>query len=266
MYSVAEVLARCWPLELRTDPLVLRPVQERDAGVLGVLLTDPQVGRFLGGPAGDERVARGLREYPVTPGCWAIEPAGEDGAAVGLVTIGADHRCEGRAEVSYQLLPAQWGKGLGKEAVGAAVAWWGTVAGAGSLVAVTQRANTGSRRLLEGLGWVLLDDGLEEYGALQCLYTPVGTEDDVLRWARLYDGRREEAERRIGALVRATEPGAVLPGDLEVLGVEAMIRRCPARHGAHGRVCAYDSGHRPALHLGRARDGGWIAWRGDADH
>lgn len=266
MHSVAEVLARCWPVELRTDRLVLRAVRENDAVVLGALLTDPQVRQFLGGPASEERVARGRREYPLTPGCWTVEHGGSDGAAVGLVTIGADHRCEGRAEVSYQLLPAAWGQGLGREAVGAAVAWWRTVADAGPLVAVTQRANTRSRRLLEGLGLVLLEDRLEEYGALQCLYTPLATEDDVLRWARLYDARREEAERRIGAQVRATEPCSALPGNLNTLDLDAMIRRCPARHGAHGRICAHDADHRPDLHLGRAPDGGWIAWRGDADN
>jgi len=243
---------------------VLRPVSEQDAGILGELMRDPQVRRFLGGPASEERVDRGRREYPVTPGSWAVEPDGA-GTAVGLVTIGADHRCEGRAELSYQLLPAWWGNGLGKQAVGAAVDWWSEAAvGCGPLVAVTQRANTRSRHLLESLGMILLEDGLQEYGALQCLYTSARTEDDVLRWARLYGGRLEEAERRLGGWARATELGAALPADLSALSPEEMARRCPARHGAHGRICAHDAGHRPDLHLGRA-GGGWVAWSGDAD-
>ncbi|MGW6202031.1 GNAT family N-acetyltransferase [Streptomyces sp. NPDC055089] len=46
-----------------------------------------------------------------------------DQRAIGLVTIGPDHRCEGRAEVSYQLLPSAWGQCLGREAA-AAIAQW----------------------------------------------------------------------------------------------------------------------------------------------
>lgn len=103
--------------------------------------------------------------------------------------------------------------------------WWSEAAvGCGPLVAVTQRANTRSRRLLENLGMILLEDGLQEYGALQCLYTSARTEDDVLRWARLYGGRLEEAERRLGGWARATELGAALPADLSALSLEEMAR------------------------------------------
>jgi len=264
--SVNEVLARCWPVALCPGPVVLRPVSEQDGAVLAALMTDPQVRRYLGGPASEERVARGRREYPGKPGCWAVQPADSD-EAVGLVTIGADHRVQGRAEVSYQLLPSVWGKGLGKQAVGVAVDWWNKAAvDGGPLIAVTQRANIASRRLLESLTMVLLDDRMEEYGELQCLYGRVDSQDDVLRWARLYDVRREEAERRLGEQLRATEEGTALPGDLSDLGLDQLARRCPARHGAHGRICARDVGHRPQLHLGRAGEGGWVAWKGDAEH
>lgn len=170
MDPVTAVLARTWPVTLRTPRLVLRPVAPGDAPVMGELLTDPQVRAFLGGPACAERVEARQREYPAKPGAWAVAPAA-GGAAIGLVTLAADYRREGRAEVSYQLLPAAWGSGLGREAVAAALAWWArTVPDGTPVIAVTQRANHRSRRLLAALG-LQLADTFVEFGEPQCLYT-----------------------------------------------------------------------------------------------
>ncbi|MFH8257710.1 GNAT family N-acetyltransferase [Streptomyces roseolus] len=167
--DVDTVLRRAWPAELRTGRLLLRPVGPADGHLVRELLTDGRVRAFLGGPASPERIAARQTAYPKTPGAWAVVRADDQGP-VGLVTIGADHRREGRAEVSYQLLPSAWGQGLGREAVAAAVGWWtGAVPGAGPLVAVTQEANTASRRLLEAIGFVLVAE-FEEHGARQCLY------------------------------------------------------------------------------------------------
>lgn len=258
MESVESALARLWPAVLRADRVVLRPVTAQDAPVVRALLTDTRVRAFLGGPAREARVETRQREYPTTPGVWAVAPAA-GGEAIGLVSITADSRCTDRAEISYQLLPSAWGQGLGREAVGAAVDWWtAAVPDGGPLIAVTQERNTASRRLLESLGMTLLDT-LLEYGEPQCLYTP-GGEDTALRWARVLDTRREDIERRRGAEARATAVGRTLPEDLSVLTPDQMARLCPARHGAHGRICAHKKDHAPGLHLGRAADGAWIAW------
>ncbi|WP_329020737.1 GNAT family N-acetyltransferase [Streptomyces sp. NBC_01601] len=265
MNSVDVALARVWPSEMCTDRLVLRPVAPEDATVVGELLTDTRVRAFLGGPVPEERVVARQRAYPATPGAWAVVLA-SGGQVVGLVTIGPDHRCEGRAELSYQMLPSAWGQGLGREAVGAALGWWTTaVPDGGPIVAVTQHANASSRRLLESLGMVLIDE-FEEFEEQQCLYTPGGAEDDAeLRWARLVGAHLDQVERRRGAQARATVAGSSLPEDLTVLGPEELARLCPARHGAYGRVCAHTVGHAPDLHLGRAPDGAWIAWLGSAE-
>ncbi|WP_250305387.1 GNAT family N-acetyltransferase [Streptomyces sp. A 4/2] len=258
MESVESALARLWPAVVRADRVVLRPVTAQDAPVVRALLTDARVRAFLGGPASEERVATRQREYPTTPGVWAVAPAA-GGEAIGLVSITADSRCADRAEVSYQLLPSAWGQGLGRDVVGAAVEWWtAAVPDGGPLIAVTQERNTASRRLLESLGMTVLDT-LLEFGEPQCLYTP-GDEDTALRWARVLDARREDVERRRGAEARATAVGRTLPDDLSVLTPEQMARLCPARHGAHGRICAHEKDHTPDLHLGRAADGAWIAW------
>ncbi|WP_055533876.1 GNAT family N-acetyltransferase [Streptomyces graminilatus] len=260
MDSVDVALARVWPAELRTDRLLLRPVTAEDASLIRELLTNTQVRAFLGGPASEERVTARQRAYPETPGAWTIVHA-VGGEPAGLMTINRDHRCEGRAEVSYQLLPDAWGQGLGKEAVSAAVTWWTYVApGGGPVIAVTQQANAASRRLLESIGWELVDE-FEEHGEPQCLYTPAAADEDTeLRWARLIGEHVDAVERRRGAQARATAAGQSLPDDLTVLTPEELARLCLARHGTYGRICAWTAGHTPDLHIGRADDGAWIAW------
>lgn len=63
-----------------------------------------------------------------------------------------------------------WGQGLAGEAVTAVITWWaGAASGAGPVVAVTQKTNTVSCRLLESIGMTLIDE-FAEYGAQQCLY------------------------------------------------------------------------------------------------
>jgi RimJ/RimL family protein N-acetyltransferase len=260
MTSVDVALRLVWPAELRTDRLHLRPVTTDDAPLVRQLLTDATVRAHLGGPAAQERVAARQATYPTTAGAWTVVRAADD-QPVGLVTIGPDHRCEGAAEISYQLLPSAWGKGLGREAVAAAVSWWTeAVPKGGPMVAVTQAANAGSRRLLESIGMTLVDE-FEEHGQPQCLYTPAGDQEDSdLRWARLIAERVDAAERRRGAQARATAMGQELPDNLTALSPDDLSRLCPDRHGAYGRICARTAGHLPDLHLGRAPDGAWIAW------
>lgn len=259
MDFVDVALAGVWPAELRTERLHLRPVTPEDGPLVRELLTDERVRAYLGGPLSHERVAARQASYPATAGAWTVVRVA-DGRAVGLVSIGPDRRCKGRAEVSYQLLPAAWGHGLGREAVSALVRWWAAAApGGGPVVAVTQAANTRSRRLLESIGMVLLDE-VEERGALQCLYTPGGEDDTDVRWARLLASHLDAVERRRGAQARATAAGQLLPEDLAALTPEELAQLCPARHGAYGRICAWAADHTPDLHLGRAPDGAWIAW------
>ncbi|MEU6350135.1 GNAT family N-acetyltransferase [Streptomyces sp. NPDC047072] len=260
MAPVDITLARVWPSQLRTDRLLLRPVVPDDAHLIRTLLTDKRVRAYLGGPPSSERVAARQCAYPQTPGAWTVVRVADD-EAVGLVTLSADHRCTGRAEISYQLLPDVWGQGLGREAVSAVTRLWTTVApDGGPVVAVTQQANVASRRLLESIGMELVEE-IEEHGERQCIYTPSIDEDDAeLRWARLIFARLDEVERRRGDEARATPEGQQLPDDRSVLAPEELAKLCPVRHGGYGRICARTAGHGPDLHLGRAPDGGWIAW------
>lgn len=103
-YPVGVALGRVWPAELRTNRLHLRPVTVEETPFVHELLTDTKVRAYPGGPASEERVAARQAAYPAAAGIWTIVRVA-DNHAVGLVTIGLDHRCEGTAGVSYQLLP-----------------------------------------------------------------------------------------------------------------------------------------------------------------
>lgn len=153
--------------------LVLRPVSEPDIPMVRQLLTDAEVRRFLGGAVAHDRLDARARSYLGRPGVWVVAL---DGRGVGLAVLGADHRVEGRAELSYQLLPSVWGAGVGRESVTAVLGWWQErMRGPAPVVAVTQLANEASCRVLEAVGMVRVDT-VVEYGALQCVYALAASE------------------------------------------------------------------------------------------
>ncbi|MEU8759016.1 GNAT family N-acetyltransferase [Streptomyces sp. NPDC048659] len=152
-------------VQLRTERLVLRPVRSRDLPAVTRLWTDPEVRRHLGGPVIDSVVRIRQRRIVGAPGFHAVERT-SDGVVLGLVTVERSGR-GGEAEVSYQFLPEHWGRGYAREAVAAAVER--ALADTPTVVAVTQEANTPSRRLLEAVGMTHADSYVE-WEAHQVLY------------------------------------------------------------------------------------------------
>ncbi|MFE4423161.1 GNAT family N-acetyltransferase [Streptomyces sp. NPDC056817] len=145
----------------------LGPVTAEDLPSIERLWRDERVRRFLGGPVTEDKIAVRHRRLPGTPGAFAVKDRPK-AQLVGMVTIEPDSP-RGGTEVSYTFLPEWWGRGLGREAVAAAVEWARDLPGGNPVVAVTQSANTGSRRLLEAIGMVA---GAEvvEYGEPQTVY------------------------------------------------------------------------------------------------
>ncbi|MDC2952913.1 GNAT family N-acetyltransferase [Streptomyces gilvifuscus] len=159
--------ATWWPRSLSTPRLHLRPVEPGDVPVHSRMWTDAEVRRHLGGPVDAEVVRARERLCVGAPGLLSIVRRADD-EVLGSVLVQPDAR-DGRTEVSYQLLPEHWGHGYAREAV-TAVADWATAAAPGrDLVAVTQEANTRSRRLLEALG-ATLAERFVEFGRAQVLY------------------------------------------------------------------------------------------------
>lgn len=153
-----------------TSRLLLRPAEPGDLAHYTRLWTDPEVRRFLGGPVAGAELALYGRYFTARPYVFSVLTR-QDPVLVGMVSVEADSRFGGRREVSYSFLPEHWGRGYAREAVRAAVVWaWEAVPSREpSVVAVTQEANTRSRRLLESLG-MRLADAFTEWDAPQVMY------------------------------------------------------------------------------------------------
>ena len=158
------------PPPLRTDRLRLDPPTPEDRAFGVRLHRDPQVRRHLGGPVPEDRLPGVLAGYLALGPCraaWVVRTA-EDGAPVGLVSL-SEHHGGPEIELSYQFLPAAWGRGLAAEAARAAIAHAAGAMRLSGLVAETQSANHRSRRLLERLG-MTERASFERFGAMQTLY------------------------------------------------------------------------------------------------
>ncbi|WP_435971828.1 GNAT family N-acetyltransferase [Streptomyces sp. Qhu_M48] len=150
---------------LTTDRLLLRPVRAGDLPAMTRLWTEPEVRRHLGGPVTEPVILIRRRRIVGAPGFRAVVRA-EDDLVLGLVSVEPGAR-EGETEVSYQFLPEHWGNGYAREAVAAVLDV--TLRDTPSVVAVTQRANRRSRRLLEAVGMTHAASFVE-YDAHQVLY------------------------------------------------------------------------------------------------
>ncbi len=134
-------------------------------------MTHPEVRRYLGGPATEERAAAYAAKvvngkHPIA---WTVHLRQNSAiGCVGLVQI-APH-CDGfDIELSYEFHPMVWGAGIASEAVRAVVAHALGPLGPTRLIAETQVDNRPSKRLLERVG-MRYERGLKRFGATQAIY------------------------------------------------------------------------------------------------
>ena len=156
-----------WPRTLTTTRLHLRPVEPQDIPAHVRLWTDAEVRRHLGGPVDAEVVRARQRGCVGVPGLLSVVRR-TDGQVVGSVLVEPGAR-DDRTEISYQLLPEHWGHGYAREAMTVAVDWAAAALPGRELIAVTQEANTRSRRLLDALGGTLAERFVD-FGQPQVLY------------------------------------------------------------------------------------------------
>ena len=138
-----------------TERLVLRPLRGEDADALHALYGDEKATYWSSRPphasVGEtrERVAKSIADPDWRN--WAITLKDDD-TAIG--TLGAYEKRQGKVvEIGYALVPAQWGKGIAREAVRALVTQL-FAEGNRRVFADTDPDNTPSNRLLEKLGFV----------------------------------------------------------------------------------------------------------------
>lgn len=144
---------------LTTTRLVLRAPALADAPEIFRIMGDPQVTRYFGShpmtslQEAVERVEGIQQAFQEQTGIrWAmtLRDSGQFLGSCGFWRLIKPHD---RAEIGYELAPEWWGQGLMVEAIAAVLPFGFATLGLHSVEAQIHPANTGSRRVLEKLGF-----------------------------------------------------------------------------------------------------------------
>ncbi|MER7417402.1 GNAT family N-acetyltransferase [Micromonospora peucetia] len=154
---------------LHTDRLLLEPYRPDDAEDSITLLTDPEVGRFMGdGPlSAEEAGALFGRVFTKVYAedlfdVWAVR---RDGRYVGHAELKRTDQVDGH-EIIYALVKPAWGAGLGTELARALVRHGFDTLGLPRVYATVAEANHASLALLGKLGFVHERDLAEANGTV----------------------------------------------------------------------------------------------------
>ncbi len=167
---------------IRTARLVLTPVAWTDLPDLQALKSDPQVfAIMLGGIRTPVRAAEELAKdiaFWAANGCgmWAVRDA-ETRAFQGIT--GFMQRPDGRGiALRFAFWPHARGRGLAREAAGAALQFGHERAGLTRVLAAARESNIASRTVLGGIGMVESETFFHE-GHQMVLYESIRTTHDV---------------------------------------------------------------------------------------
>jgi RimJ/RimL family protein N-acetyltransferase len=162
---------------LRTARLLLTPVGGADLPDLCAIKADPRVfAVMLGGVRSKVQTAEELADDVVSWGAngfgvWAIREPAADACFVGIT--GLERRPDGRGvALRFALWPEAQGRGLAREAAGAALRFGHDQARLRRIVAVAREHNFASRMVLGGIGMTECG-GFEQHGHRMVLYESV---------------------------------------------------------------------------------------------
>ena len=142
---------------IETERLIFRKFTPTDLPQLVEQRSDPEVNKYLGGPARQnaEALAKRLDFYMSCYDTFGFgscamlwKPTGEMIGTAGLQPL----EDTGEIEVGYSIIKDFWGKGIGTEAARGWLNYGFTVAGLERIVAVAVEENIASRRIMEKLG------------------------------------------------------------------------------------------------------------------
>lgn len=156
-------------VELTCERIILRRLVDADRNVIHLLLRDPKVRRYLGGPVSDSRIADAVDAYYFareSERVWAVQITGS--YVIGLVSL-TPHKDGQDMELSYQFLSQYWGMGYAQEAVFCVLDFAKNELNLDRVIAETQAANRISRRLLEAVG-MRRERSLVRFEAEQIIY------------------------------------------------------------------------------------------------
>lgn len=156
-------------MKLQTVRCVLVPPEAGNLEAIKSLYGNEQVRAYLGGTRTGAEVERAFADILENPDSYWVVRQKDDGGFMGTVSLDLHHDGEAQ-EVSYQLLPEYWGRGLGREVAGEVIRHAFYDLGQDRLLAETQSANTASRRLLERLG-MKEERRVERFGEQQVIYS-----------------------------------------------------------------------------------------------
>ena len=145
---------------LETERLLLRAVIPADAPEMFRILSDQRVTRYFGQPPmttldeAAERVRQMQRSFQERTAVRWVIVSRADGRFMGSCGFWRLLPAHFRAEIGYELAPEWWGHGVMPEAVAAILTFGFTRMGLHSVEAQIHPDNTGSRRVLEKLGFV----------------------------------------------------------------------------------------------------------------
>jgi RimJ/RimL family protein N-acetyltransferase len=160
---------------LRTGRLVLTPVGGGDLPDLQAIKADPRVfAVMLGGVRNPTETAEELARDVVAWGAngfgiWAIReapPPGTHGDRAGARFVGItglEHRPDGRGvALRFALWPDVQGRGLAREAAGAALRFGHEQARLSRIIAVARESNFASRTVLGGIGMTVCETFMQQ--------------------------------------------------------------------------------------------------------
>lgn len=148
--------------KLVTKRLSLRQPSVSDVETLATLRANQEVRRHLGGTVMPMQALSKARDIVGSDDHFVVET--RSGEVAGLVSL--TRRGE-EMELSYEFFPSRWSQGFALEACSALLQR--PRRPESTVVAVTQRANERSKRLLAALGFVPREE-FEQFGAEQVLF------------------------------------------------------------------------------------------------
>ncbi|HDR7325982.1 hypothetical protein BWGOE3_55050 [Bacillus mycoides] len=156
---------------IETKRCLLDKIHELDYENIKELYLNQKVRKYLGGPRKEETIEDILNDMlnPDENSWYWVVNSKQTNEFMGVVSLDP-HHIGNDIEVSYQFLPQWWGSGYATEAVQEIIHYAFNELKLSKVIAVTQMANTPSRKLLERLHMKLVQT-YHRFGSEQGVYS-----------------------------------------------------------------------------------------------